>query len=84
MQIESQDPKLLRSGGVCVCVSTSLPISGVGVGQRVVDKMLELGVPDYFPSCPHKHPPGQLAPWSSPQRLAQRVGRGPKPGRDEV
>lgn len=48
--------------------------------------MPELGVPDYFPSCPHKRPPGGLAPWSSQQRLAQRVCRDPEPeiGRDEV
>ena len=67
-----------------MCVSTSLQISGVGVGQRVVDKMPDLGVPNYVLSCPNKHPLGQLAPWSSPQRLVQRVDGGPEPGRDEV
>lgn len=50
----------------------------------MVDKMPELGVPDYVLSCPNKYPLGQLAPWSNPQRLAQRVGGGPEPGRDEV
>lgn len=42
----------------------------------MVNKML--GVSDYFPSCPHRHPLEQPAPWNNRQRHVQKVGPGPR------
>lgn len=57
-------------GGVHVCVCAR--------ATPMVNKMPEQGVPDCFPSCPHKHPSGGPAPWNSRQRPAQRIGWGPR------
>lgn len=64
---------------MCICWAASMKIYRLEMYKRVINNMGKLGVPDYFPRIPHKHPPGRLKLWNSPQRLAQRVGRDLEP-----